>query len=39
LQNFSALAVGRALADLHYEVELEEGRPGGRRVIVVRGTR
>lgn len=37
LQNFTSIAVARALRELHYEVDLEEHGQGEQRRVVVRG--
>lgn len=37
LQNFTSIAVARALRDLHYDVDLEEHGAGNERRVVVRG--
>ncbi|HHY38914.1 MAG TPA: hypothetical protein GX507_08325 [Clostridia bacterium] len=37
LQNFSAVAIARALESLHYEVEYEERRTEGGKEILLRG--
>ncbi|MCL6580429.1 MAG: hypothetical protein K6U08_02280 [Firmicutes bacterium] len=37
-QNYAALAVARALAEMNYSVEIDEAQEGGARAVVVRGS-